>query len=142
APQGLMGRQVAGKEFLDAYFRHGDWDDLVAVVYNPASAASLGQFARRHPGTSGRKRNVQLIDGRRFHASFFPTPPAPLLYTPCPPDPSYAWARRHGGPGSFALCGVTHTLCTPAAVGILGDLLTAPYEPYDALICTSQAVLR
>jgi glycosyltransferase involved in cell wall biosynthesis len=25
---------------------------------------------------------------------------------------------------------------------VLGDLVTAPYEPYDALICTSQAVLR
>src|SRR3954470_16483018 len=71
APQGLMGRQVAGKEFLDAYFRHGEWDDLEAVVYNPASAASLSQFARHHPGTPGRKRNIHLVDGRRFHASFF-----------------------------------------------------------------------
>jgi glycosyltransferase involved in cell wall biosynthesis len=139
-PVGLMGRQVAGKEFLDAYFSHGDWDELVGLVYNQASAESLAHFARSHPGAAARRRNVRLVDGRLFHASFFPSPPAPLLYTPCPPDPSYAWARQHGGPGAFALCGVTHTLCTPAAIGVLGDLVTAPYEPYDALICTSQAV--
>jgi glycosyltransferase involved in cell wall biosynthesis len=142
APAGLMGRQVAGKEFLDAYFSHGDWDELVGLVYNQASAGSLAHFARNHPGAPGRRRNVRLVDGRHFHANFFPTPPAPLLYTPCPPDPSFAWARQHGGPASFALCGVTHTLCTPAAIGVLGDLVTAPYEPYDALICTSQAVLH
>src|SRR5262249_52411352 len=40
----------------------------------------------------------------------------------------------------FALCGVTHTLCSTAAVRQLCDLVTAPYEPYDALICTSRAV--
>jgi glycosyltransferase involved in cell wall biosynthesis len=142
APAGLMGRQVAGKEFLDAYFRHGDWDELVGLVYNQASAASLAHLARSRPSAQQRPRNIRLVDGRRFHASFFPNPPAPLLHTPCPPDPSYAWARQHGGPGSFALCGVTHTLCTPAAVGVLGEFVTAPYEPYDALICTSQAVLH
>src|SRR6516162_9168657 len=95
-PAGLMGRQVAGKEFLDAYFSHGDWDELVGLVYNQASAESLAHFARSHPGAAARRRNVRLVDGRLFHASFFPSPPAPLLYPPCPPDPSYAWARQHG----------------------------------------------
>src|SRR5262245_33305847 len=40
-PMGLMGRQVAGKEFLDAYLEHGRWNDLVALVRNQASADSL-----------------------------------------------------------------------------------------------------
>ena len=29
-PVGLMGRQVAGKEFLKAYLDHGAWTELVA----------------------------------------------------------------------------------------------------------------
>jgi glycosyltransferase involved in cell wall biosynthesis len=35
---------------------------------------------------------------------------------------------------------VTHTLCTSPAINVLNDLITAPYEPHDALICTSRAV--
>jgi glycosyltransferase involved in cell wall biosynthesis len=35
---------------------------------------------------------------------------------------------------------VTHTLSSAAAVHSLCDLLTAPFEPFDVLICTSQAV--
>jgi glycosyltransferase involved in cell wall biosynthesis len=35
---------------------------------------------------------------------------------------------------------VTHTLCSIAAVNALRDLVTAPFEPFDTLICTSRAV--
>jgi glycosyltransferase involved in cell wall biosynthesis len=77
-----------------------------------------------------------------FLPSFFPEPPARVLYTPCPPDPSFAWARYHRGPGAFALSGVTHTLCTAGAARVLCEMVTAPYEPYDCLICTSSAVTR
>src|SRR4051795_4824142 len=44
SPVGLVGRQVAGREFLDAYLTHGDWSELTAVVYNQASADSLLRF--------------------------------------------------------------------------------------------------
>ncbi len=142
APAGLMGRQVAGKEFLDAYLTHGNWNELHALVYNQPSAQSLVRLFQTHPGHQGRKRALRLIPARNFRQAFFPTPPAPILYTPVPPDPRFAWMRQHGGPGAFALCGVTHTLCTLAGASVLCEMVTAPYEPYDALICTSQAVTR
>lgn len=141
-PVGLMGRQVAGSQFLDAYLSHGTWTELVALVRSRASGESLLRTCREHPSSQGKKRRLRLVEERDFHATFFPTPPAPLLYTPCPPDPRYAWARQHGGSGAFALCGVTHTLCSAGAVQLLCDLVTAPYESYDALICTSQAVVE
>src|SRR5947199_181540 len=70
------------------------------------------------------------------HAHDFPLVPRG------PPDPSLAWARQQRSPGGFALSGVTHTLSTLAATRVLCDLVTAPFEPYDALICTSSAVVR
>src|SRR5688572_12240905 len=140
-PVGLVGRQVAGREFLDAYLGHGDWSELTAVVYTRASADSLSRLCLGHP--RARPHPPRIIPMDRFADSFCPAPPAPVLYTPCPPDTSFAWARQergltgdHGRTGTFALCGVTHTLCTAGAVRALGDLLTAPYESYDALICT------
>ncbi len=139
-PAGLLGRQVAGKEFLDAFFTHGSWDALVAVVYNQPSLKSLVQYCHNHPSSATRKRGLQVIDGTQFHQAFLAAPPATILHSPCPPDPSFAWARLHGAPGGFALCGVTHTVATALALGNLCDLVTAPYESYDALVCTSRAV--
>ncbi len=139
--RGLMGRQVAGKEFLDAYLTHGSWENLAALVRSPAAAASLLRLCREHPSSQGRVRGLRVVEEAHFHRDFFPTPPAPLLYTPCPPDPRYAWARQHGGPGAFALCGVTHTLCSPDAARCLCEMVTAPFEPYDVLVCTSRAVV-
>ncbi len=141
-PAGLVGRQVAGREFLDAFLTHGTWDELTGVVYNQASADSLVRFCEEHPSSQGRRRKLRIVHMDNFLTSFFPDPPAPLLYTPCPPDPSFAWARLPAGPGAFALTGVTHTLCSTGAVGALCEMLTAPYEPFDALICTSAAVER
>lgn len=142
APAGLVGRQVAGREFLDAFLSHGSWTELSAVVYHQASADSLLRFCEQHPSSRTRQRALRVVRMARFTEEFCPNPPAPLLYTPCPPDPSFAWARQHAGPGRFALSGVTHTLCTAGAARVLCDMVTAPYEPYDALICTSDAVTR
>jgi glycosyltransferase involved in cell wall biosynthesis len=142
---GPIGRQVAGKEFLDALLTFGTWDTLVALVRNQHSLDTLVRYFQGHPSQrSGRSRNpargLLVVPEREFLRAFFPTPPAGVLYMPCPPDLRYAWARQHRGPGAFALCGVTHTLCSQRALEWLGELVTAPFEPYDALVCTSRAV--
>jgi glycosyltransferase involved in cell wall biosynthesis len=141
-PMGLMGRQVAGKAFLDAYLSHGDWSELVALVRRTPSADSLVALCRDHPSSRTRQRRLRIFEDWRFHDTFLPDPPARQLFLPCPPDPRYAWARQHGAPGGFALSGVTHTLCSLNAVEHLIHLVTAPFEPYDRLICTSKAVER
>jgi glycosyltransferase involved in cell wall biosynthesis len=137
---GLMGRQVAGREFLDAYLTYGQWSELVALVHNRASAETLTRYWQTHPATRSEKRELRIIESTQFQQQFFPSPPASLLYLPGPPHPAYGWARQHKGPGAFALSGVTHTLCAADTISRLCDLVTAPFEPFDSLICTSQAV--
>src|SRR5262249_7464516 len=90
----------------------------------------------------GRRRGLRVIWIGSFLDSLHATPAPTVLHTPCPPDPSLAWARFSQGPGQFSLSGVTHTLCPANAARVLGDLLTAPYEPDDTLLCTSTAVGR
>ena len=138
-PLGLVGRQVAGHEFLKAYLTHGEYDTLLGVVFNQASAASLAERCQQHARAGRRPPRVIEVD--RFLERGQP-PAAPLLYTPCPPDASFAWLRRERGPGTFALSGVTHTLASAGVVRLLNDLVTAPFEPYDVLICTSAAAVR
>jgi glycosyltransferase involved in cell wall biosynthesis len=138
-PMGLVGRQVAGREFLDAYLRHGDYRELTAVVWNPTSAATVSALCRQHPRAAHVPLRVVEVD--RF-LERLTCATAQVMYTPCPPDAALAWLRRERGPAAFALSGVTHTLCTAGVVHLLCDLVTAPFEPYDALICTSTAVVR
>jgi glycosyltransferase involved in cell wall biosynthesis len=142
SPIGLMGRQVAGKAFLDAYLSHGTWEQLVAVTPNEASARTLFETCRSHASSHDRRRRLRVFDLRRFHDEFLPAPPATQLYFPNPPDARFAWARRTGPPHGFAVSGVTHTLCSPLAVEVLRGLVTEPWEEYDRLICTSVSVER
>lgn len=140
---GLMGRHVAGKEFLDAYLSHGGWDSLAAVVRSRDRADPLVELCRTHPSSRSKQRRLQIVEEAEFITRFARDDrPADLLHLPSPPDARFAWMRHASAPGAFALCGVTHTLCTPAGVNALCDLLTAPFEPFDALICTSRAVVE
>jgi glycosyltransferase involved in cell wall biosynthesis len=137
---GLMGRQVAGRAFLDAYLTYGSFSELTALVPGRARAASLEQAWRDQPGASNTLRSLRVIERTEFHRTFSLEPPATIVHAPQPPDPAFAWARQQLGRHAFALSGVTHTLCSLEAIDLLRALVTAPYEPYDALVCTSHAV--
>ena len=52
-----------------------------------------------------------------------------------------AWERgfRHGN-RSHSLVGMIHTLAPPKVRELIGEVLTAPVQPWDALVCTSPAV--
>ncbi len=142
APAGLMGRQVAGKEFLDAYLTHGRWGALTAVVRARGRADALVELCRTHPSSRTRPRRLQIVERPELMTRFAGADrPAELVHCACPPDATLAWARHASAPAAFALCGVTHTLASPAGTSALCDLLSAPFEPYDALVCTSRAVL-
>jgi glycosyltransferase involved in cell wall biosynthesis len=139
---GPIGRKVAGKEFLDAFFTHGAWTKLVALVRDKSSADTLTHYFRGHASQHVRPRELVVVPERDFLQAFFPTAPAGVLYTPCPPDLRFAWARSFKRPGAFALSGVTHTLCSQRAFDWLCELVTGPFEPYDSLICTSLSVVN
>ena len=59
------------------------------------------------------------------------------------PDPGL-----HHGPGceptaqSLLASGITHTLCSHNVMQSLEQLVTAPLEPWDALVCTSRSAMR
>jgi glycosyltransferase involved in cell wall biosynthesis len=137
---GLMGRQVAGQAFLEAYLRHGTFSELTAVLRHRGPPDSLVGLWRDHLATRTQPRTLRIIESGDFHRTFLTAPPATILHSPQPPDPAFAWARQQTGRHAFALSGVTHTLCSPEAIDLLRSLVTAPYEAYDALVCTSRAV--
>ena len=61
------------------------------------------------------------------------------------PDPGlhhWCWLRAEEPASRFSLTGVTHTLCSHRVMQGLEQLVTAPLEPWDALVCTSRSALQ
>lgn len=132
AAKGINGRRVAGESFLRGFLTHADVDEAVLLVHNPADAAPVRALAGTlRPDLPLR---VQLLrDPMRI---------APLgtVYYPSPNYATELWRRAPYGAGSWAMCGVTHTISTRAVMEGWMALRTAPQMAWDAVICTSAAV--
>ena len=58
-----------------------------------------------------------------------------------PPSKQAAHVRNQSGAAAYSLVGVTHTLCTARAMSDVAEVILPPFQPWDALICTSTAAL-
>ncbi len=129
----LLGRQAAGSGFLKGIVEHSNLSNI--YCYTSASPKFASFQATIEPWNH-RQRDFQWLTTDN---------PANLdragtLYLPGPGLSHHAWARRFGNQRAYSLCGVTHTIASMNAMNEIGDLLIAPVQPWDALICTSQAV--
>ncbi len=128
----LMGRQVAGREFLKAWVRHSGADPITGWTHSEeerhAFERQVRSFAPSSPITCG---NVGNLDPLRA---------AGALWLADPSVARFAWSRRWRSQNEWSIVGITHTMCTHAAMDRVVELLRAPIQPWDALICTSSAV--
>lgn len=128
----LMGRQAAGEGFLEGFVRHGGVASL--YCYTRANAA-YQDFLARARRASASAPSAQHIPESRPDLLRQPG----CLFLSGPLLAPQALKRATVGAAAYSLCGVTHTLATTAVMDAIGDYLTAPLEPWDALICTSRA---
>lgn len=129
----LMGRHAAGESFLRGFLRHADVDRFFFWNASTASLADAEALLKRIEPPS---RPVVWLDRARFSR----IAEAGCLYSPQPDLANQAWIRRFVGGRRYSLCGLTHTTASHGLQTMLADMLTAPVEPWDALICTSKAV--
>jgi glycosyltransferase involved in cell wall biosynthesis len=127
-----MGIQAANEGLLGAMAMHSGVERLYCV----AETSDVG------PAFDAAVQGFNPAMATSFIATNEAEQIAPLgtLFLPGPGLSAYAWMRRRVGPRAFSLCGMTHTTATTTALDALADLWTAPVEPWDAVICTSQAV--
>lgn len=129
----LMGRQAAGEGFLRGWLRWSGADPLTLWT------ASDGHFAH------GRKLAADMgWTGAVRRAG--PDQPEALisegaLFLPGPGLADSAWLRRWRADRAWSLIGITHTTASHRALDAITGVLAAPVQPWDALICTSKAVL-
>lgn len=132
----LMGRNAAGESFLRGFLTHSTTGEFWVQVENTEHARHFAATAK----TFGRDETVKAVDRRSLPA----LAQAGAIYYPGPGIGQHAWQRGiAGGPaghGAWSLCGITHTTSSAGAMDAIAELLSAPVQPWDAVICTSVAV--
>ena len=130
----LMGRHAAGEGFLQGFARHGGVDRLYAYAETRPQFDIFCQYIKPHAGKAEPSWVPRSDPGRLREPG--------ALFIPGPGLAEHAWLRRFRDPSGYSLTGVTHTICTDGVMDSIGELLIAPVEEWDALICTSMAVRR
>ncbi|MBU8536476.1 glycosyltransferase [Falsiroseomonas tokyonensis] len=129
----LMGRHAAGAGFLGGLVRHAGFDRLVALTRSADDAAAF----RAQLKDLGATVPAETLGDADFHR----LAETGCLMLPGPDLSSFAWRRRRGGAAqAFSLVGITHTIASAAAMDSMAEMLVAPVQPWDALVCTSSAV--
>lgn len=129
----LMGRNAAGNSFLRGWLAHSAQREAVALVEHAEHAQVFRDLCAQHAPTRPTRvlGPAQLADGG-----------ATRVYYPGPNIHELAWQRQLLGRAKFSLTGITHTTASAGAMDAIAELLTAPLAPWDALICTSAAVVQ
>ena len=128
----LMGRNAAGESFLRGFFAHSRASELWAQVETPAHGQHFAQAAAEaRPGLA-----VHTLTRAQLGALAQPG----CVYYPGPGIGEHAWHRSLFGHARWSLCGITHTTSSDRAMDAIAEWVTAPVQPWDAVICTSTAV--
>ena len=131
-PAKPMGRQSAGASFLRGWIRHAGLSKWHCLAPDESQARSFAATVQSlHPETE-----VGWVSPDRFSA----LAECGCLFFPAPTLAPLAWQRRTVGQRAFSFCGITHTIASEGVMDQIADLLTAPLQPWDALICTSAPV--
>lgn len=131
--QRLLGRHSAGEGFLKSLVQHGSADYLYCCA---DSETTFQEFCTRIQPWLSQPRKVRWIKKDRPDLLSAPG----TIYRPDPALSDMVWARRFVNQRAYSICGVTHTIATKYVMESIGNLVTAPVQPWDALICTSAAV--
>jgi len=128
----IMGRQSAGEALIKGVAR--TWPDGQITAFGPGGhPVGLEQQLAQH-GFSG---GVEWFPGLAGPAASS----RGAAYYPAPPVAELVHARNAVSPAAYSVFGVTHTLSSGGAMDQIGRMVLAPFQSWDALICTSQAAL-
>ena len=137
----LMGRNAAGESFLRGFLMHSKTKEFWAQVQKPEHGQQFAQTVK----AQGRTELVKVVNKNTLSA----LKEIGTVYYPGPGLGQHAFHRSLAGGlstptnnphSAWSLCGITHTTSSAGAMDALAELITAPIQPWDALICTSTAV--
>ncbi|MEN9708008.1 MAG: hypothetical protein RIQ68_416 [Pseudomonadota bacterium] len=133
-PEGrIMGRHSAGHSFLKAFVQAARGAPEIAGVGSLAKTADAFAQDVQAIDPALKTEFIRLDDQQAIAQKG-------AMHLADPSLSIHATLRQSFGPAAYSLTGVTHTISSMGAMGLIADLLTAPVMPWDGLICTSEAV--
>ena len=129
----LMGRHSAGESFLKGFLQHAAVPDF--HLWNIANRP-VDELETLVKSLKPADKPINWIQ-RNNRVAFAEVG---AVHIPSPQTAREAWSRRALGPARYSITGVTHTTATSRIMDAVAELIYAPIEPWDALICTSRAV--
>lgn len=129
---GLVGAQVAARQFLDALVRDEAFDELACYGADQRQFAEFLALVEPSRPPAKTIHRVPLGD----HAGLSR---AGVLHLYHPELAPFLWKRRFFGQRLYSVAGIIHSISGLRPMEAIGDLAVAPFQPWDALICTSHA---
>tara|TARA_Y100001968_G_scaffold245545_1_gene229662 strand:- start:1351 stop:2937 length:1587 start_codon:yes stop_codon:yes gene_type:complete len=127
-----MGRNAAGESFLRAYLQHNNHLKKHIFLDDLRFLNSFNQASKIFNSSC----DFEFITNTNISA----LSKAGSIFYPGPDISSFAKLRSFSGHSKWGVIGITHTTSSAGAMDSIVQLLTAPIYPWDALICTSNAV--
>jgi len=138
----LMGRNAAGAGFLRAFARHADVERYIGYARDRKEfdqfSAQVGAPAGAPAKAGSSRREAVWVP----HGDLGGLAKAGALFVYSPGVGDFCWQRRFASDAAYSVIGLTHTISSDRVMEDFGQLLIAPVAPWDALICTSNAVRR
>ena len=128
----IMGRNSEGDGFFRGFVKHSG----VGHFYNQSMIPEHDKdFIERIKAFGVEAPECTPVPvGQMGHISDAPK----TLMLPSQGLDMYAWRRRiNANARSYSVVGLNHTISSDTVMDDLGALLTAPVQPWDAVICTS-----
>ncbi|KZR79893.1 GDP-mannose-dependent alpha-(1-2)-phosphatidylinositol mannosyltransferase [Prochlorococcus marinus str. MIT 1342] len=130
----VMGRRVAGSGFVHGIASSLINEELTVIVSDRNDFAKLrDQLQPCLESGSNVRLQLGLSNSSITNSG--------CVHLPDPGLAHWSWLRAGRSSDNFSITGVTHTLCSRNVMSNLEQLITAPLEEWDALVCTSQAAL-
>ena len=132
-PDQPFGKDVANRGLYTALASHGGFEQ---INFCTAETPTLSCLQQQFGATQGSARLTFVPLTATATAVR-----AGTLLRGQPYLSELAWVRGHRhGHKAYSLVGMIHTLAPPKVRELIAEVLVAPVQPWDALICTSPAV--
>lgn len=126
---------MAGYTFLKAFLPRRQQRTAAPLPISVDNRHHAEAFLRSAEAMGCRPEADVILRGQRSRLA-----QVGALHLPGPALGEEAWRRSFHGATSWSLTGLTHTTASARVMEAIADFLTAPVQPWDALICTSTAV--
>lgn len=131
-PGKLVGRRMASIGFIEAWIRYSGADPITGYVTAKKHKSAFTSYVRSlDPAVAIETADLSNLSSLRD---------AGALWIGDPVLARHAWNRRWHRQADWSLIGITHSMSSHSAMGAVVDMVRAPIQPWDALICTSRAI--